>query len=297
MRTHHKKFERLLLFAEVASVLSFSQAAKNLGISRGHLSDQIKTLESELGAPLFIRSTRSVKLTKEGENALCSMDQVRATLLTLERSLHHDHGAIEGDVRITSPTLFTHRFLIDICAEFRALHPKINFHIDSSYTNFNLMQSNFDLAFRATNTPPENMVAKALLAYQHICCAAPSYLSAHGMPSQPEALVDHQCLRAPDQPNWEFGEKRIAVAGWVTLNDNLLLKQQALAGNGIVRLPSYVVEDDIQQGLLAAILENESASDQTIFILHPQLVLQSARIKAFVQFTQQWFTVHNSAKN
>ena len=66
----HKKLERLMLFSEVAQHLSFTLAANALGISRGHLSAQVKQLEKELGTPLLIRSTRSVRLSAEGQRVL-----------------------------------------------------------------------------------------------------------------------------------------------------------------------------------------------------------------------------------
>jgi DNA-binding transcriptional LysR family regulator len=98
--------------------LSFTIAAENLGMSRGYLSDQIKTLKKELGAPLLIRSTRSVRLTQEGERVLQSMNTVRHELLDLDRNMHHKNDAIEGPLSITAPAMFSERFLMDICYNF-----------------------------------------------------------------------------------------------------------------------------------------------------------------------------------
>ncbi|MHC9035909.1 LysR family transcriptional regulator, partial [Cobetia marina] len=91
---HHKQVERLMLFAQVAESLSFTQAARVLGISRAHLSEQVRRLEHDIGAPLLIRTTRAVRLTEEGERIRQRMQGVRSELLALERDLEHDleHG-------------------------------------------------------------------------------------------------------------------------------------------------------------------------------------------------------------
>ena len=87
---HHKQVERLMLFAQVAETLSFTQAAKALGVSRAHLSEQVRRLEQDIGAPLLIRTTRAVRLTEEGERIRQRMQSVHGELLALERELEHD---------------------------------------------------------------------------------------------------------------------------------------------------------------------------------------------------------------
>ncbi|WP_206019788.1 LysR family transcriptional regulator [Pseudomaricurvus alkylphenolicus] len=294
MSREHKKIERYMLFSEVAKQLSFTQAAETLGISRGYLSDQIKHLEKEIGTPLLIRSTRNVMLTSEGQRFLEGMENIRSSLLELERSVQHERRALEGTLRITAPNLFSQRYLQDICHAFRKQHPGIRFSIDSSYTNYDLMQSNFDLAFRATNTPPQNMVAKALLSYQHPCCASPEYLTTFGTPRTPKDLAQHHCLSRPSQHTWRFKSGEVPIKGWIELNDNYALKQLALQGRGIIRLPEYFIDREVESGKLVKVLEREKIRGQKIFIIHPQQIRQSARLRAFIDFTQAWFAKHNN---
>ena len=82
---HHKTLERLFMFAEVARSLSFSKAAKALGISKGHLSAQVKVLEQELDVPLLLRTTRTVRLTLEGEKVLATSQRIKLMTGELER--------------------------------------------------------------------------------------------------------------------------------------------------------------------------------------------------------------------
>ena len=283
----HKKIECLMLFVEIAQQLSFTKAAQNLSISKGYLSDQIKKLEKELKCPLLVRTTRSVRLTPEGEKILVHGKKMKAAMLDLERNVHQEHNALTGTLRITAPSLFTERFLLDICHDFQQLHPEIHFIIDSSYTNYDLNQDDFDLAFRATLHPPQNMVAKELFSYQHCLCASPEYLAEYGVPQSINDLSAHHCLSALEPQFWPLKSADAAIKGWLTINDHHLLKQQALAGKGIIRVANYYVDREMQQGTLQRVLEAEYIHGQSIYILYPQLLYPSAKLKAFIAFVQE----------
>lgn len=290
MSQEHKKLERLLLFSEVAQLLSFTAAADKLAISRGHLSAQIRRLEKEMGMPLLVRSTRSVKLTAEGARVLAGMSKIRNTLLEIDRDVAHEGNAIAGMLKITAPLQFTERYLFDIINRFKQHYPQIEFMVDCSYVRHDLLQSDFDLAFRATNEPPQNMVARALLSYKQMCCASPAYLAKHGTPATPADLIHHQCLRNKDQPSWQFKHETVSIDGWLKINDNTLLKRQALLGGGIIQLPEYMVEQDIKAGRLVPFLQDYIIHSRCIYMMHPQMIQQSKKLAAFSRYTRDYFT-------
>ena len=289
----HKKIECLMLFVEIAQQLSFTKAAQNLSISKGYLSEQIKKLETELKCPLLVRTTRSVRLTSEGGKILEQGKKIKAAMLDLERNVHQEHNTLSGTLRITTPKMFTERFLLNICHDFKLLYPEINFIIDSSYTNYDLNQDDFDLAFRATLHPPQNMVAKELFSYQHCLCASPEYLTEYGVPKNINDLSSHHCLSALEPQFWPLKSADAAIKGWLTINDNYLLKQQALAGKGLIRVADYYVDRELKQGTLQKVLENEYIHGQSIYVLHPQLIYPSAKLKAFISFVQERLAVES----
>lgn len=286
----HKKLERLMLFSEVAQHLSFTQAAQQLDISRGHLSSQVRQLEKEMGLALLIRSTRSVRLTTAGARVLDSMHKIRHDILNLERNVEREGLIIEGLIKVTAPALFSECYLLDIFTKFTQIHPAVSFSIESSYKSHDLNTSNFDLAFRATNLPPENMLAKKLFAYQHRCCASPAYFERYGIPTTTHELINHQCLKGKDQPQWLFNSGSVEVSGRLEINDNHLLKGLALKGAGIVRVPEYLVETELKNGELTAIFADDMPQSLSIYMIHPQLIHQSARLTAFIEFTRQYFS-------
>lgn len=287
MYKEHKKLERLFLFSEVATCLSFTEAAKNLSMSKGYLSSQIKQLEADLKTPLLVRTTRTVRLTRAGQQVVKDFKQVHHSMLAIERNLASEQHAIEGNIRITAPKQFAESTLVDLCFEFIERFPKIKFDIDSSYTRYDLTENDFDLAFRATNNPPENMIAKKLFEYGYICCAAPSYLKQHSPIEDIEDLKKHQCLLNGYDNKWQLAGGVVEVNGVLTINDNFILRDQAISGRGIARLPEYFVEKPIEHKQLVSLFNSGVKRGQSIYILQPQLLYPPQKVVEFVNFIKE----------
>ncbi|MBU2971992.1 LysR family transcriptional regulator [Pseudoalteromonas sp. C2R02] len=283
----HKRIERLMLFSHVAKELNFSRAAENMGISRGHLSEQIKFLEGELNTNLLNRSTRHVSLTKDGEHVLACMESIKISLTSMERDIHHEKNELEGELKLTAPLLFAHRFLYDICDDFHKKHPGVTFTLNTSYESHDLNKKDFDIAFRSTKSPPLDMVAKSLLTYQHTIVASANYIKKHGKPESIVDLTGHQCLTAEHQSAWSFKNSLVPITGWISLNDNFSLLQQALDGRGIARLPDYFVEKHLRNKKLVSLLNHEEKLAHQIYVIHPPKIQQSARLKAFLNHVKQ----------
>ena len=293
----HKKVERLMLFSAVAETLSFGAAAEKMQISRGYLSEQIRELELALGVKLLQRSTRQVSLTNEGKQVYADTQKINRSVVELEQNLVREQTQLEGIIAITAPNMFAHYLLSELCFSFSQQHPDVSFHLDTSYQRHDLNRGHFDLAFRSTNNPPQDMVAKPLFTYSHTIVAAPQYLKQAGTPKVLSDLDAHQCFCGPDQDNWLINGKRTAVKGWLKLNDNLALIQHVLEGRGIARLPSYVAKKHSKAGELVALFEEIKPgatpsvlpikSTSQLFVVHPQRPHQSLRIKAFLDTVKQ----------
>ncbi|NLS13396.1 LysR family transcriptional regulator [Vibrio sp. SM6] len=287
---NYKRVEKLMLFAEVAQTLNFSRAAEQLGISKSYLSEQIKRLESELATPLIVRTTRNVRLTAEGESILAQAEDLKRRVMEMEKSLTQRSEQISGLIRLTAPKMFTEVVLHDLCVAFRTQHPKVEFEILSSYQAFNLTETQVDFAFRATRTPPENMVAHHLFDYHHWLVASPEYLNEKGHPKSWEDLLQHQCLTTLHQKEWPLKSGTVQIQGWLSSNENRLLKESAIAGNGIARLASYFVKQEVEQKDLVSLLPDETSHHyNAVYLVYPQLIYKSAKTNAFIAFVKQYF--------
>lgn len=285
----HKKIERLMLFAEVAKQLSFTKAADVLDISRGYLSTQIKQLEKELGYSLMIRSTRSIRLTPQGERVAAGMESISQTLVDLERKAEYENQCLEGTIRITAPMQFTQGVLLDLCRRFSHKHPGIQFEVECSYRSFNLVRDNFDFAFRATRNPPENMIAKKLFSYSHAVTGSPDYFSQKSVPTHPKQLVEHDCMNNSDDATWSFSDGDYPIRGWLKNNDNLILKTQALEARGIIYTPDYFVRKEVDSGKLVSVLSDHISTSNDFYLLYPPIVNRSQRLSKFIEFILQEF--------
>ena len=147
--------------------------------------------------------------------------------------------------------MFTETYLTRIISEFSKLHPDISFEINTSYQRYNLTESHYDMAFRATSQPPpDNMIAKKLFNYQHQLVASPDYLNSSVTLKTPNDISRHVCLTAEQTKDWTWGDQTIPLKRKVACNSNLALKQLAVSGAGIAKLPSFYMKGEIGNGSL-----------------------------------------------
>ena len=126
--------------------------------------------------------------------------------------------------------------------------------------------------------------------------AAPAYLAGKALPKVPADLAAHVCLcnsHFSHGRQWSFhrdGElASVAVSAPLVANDYNLLRNFALQGAGIARLPSYLVAPDVAAGRLQRLLPQWHGRGQSLYLVYPQRLPQPARVRALVAFLQQWF--------
>lgn len=136
----------LIIFFKVADSLSFTKASKILEIPKSTITRKINELESSLNHKLFIRTTRKINLTKEGQFLYERSKQHFEALQNIEYEMKSDSD-ISGEVRITC--VIEHRnYLLDKIIDFRKKYPNVNFHVNFSNDKEDLIQDSYDFAFR-----------------------------------------------------------------------------------------------------------------------------------------------------
>jgi DNA-binding transcriptional LysR family regulator len=118
-----------------------------------------------------------------------------------------------------------------------------------------------------------------------------------GIPKTPTDLINHECLKGQEQAIWPFQQNNVPTHGWLEVNDNNMLKGLALAGKGIIRVPKYLVDNEIKSGKLNTIFEDKMPSGSMIYMIHPQRINQSKRVSTFLTFTQQYFDNYKVGKS
>ena len=281
--------EGMRTFAAVAAHQSFTEGARQVGISTRLASKYIRQLEERLNAQLFHRTTRVVTLTETGRAYFERCQPLIEQIDELESVVQQRQTELAGRIRVTAATGFGTMFLVDLLRPFQEAHPNITVDLNLSDHNVSVVEEGFDLALRFGGLRDSALMARKLTDMRIICCASPAYLERHGTPQDPTDLPDHDCmpLILGDSPNvWRFrraGEvETVVVAGRFRSNAPPAVVRMAAGGVGICRLPHYVVAPFLQDGRLVEILQPFEIAPIALYAVYPPSRHLSARIRTLI---------------
>lgn len=287
------KLTQLKTFVRVVECASFSAAARSLAVTQPAVSKAIGAIEKELGIRLVNRSTRSVSLTVAGRRYYARCRDILADLDEAEASLKAQTASLGGTLRIAAPVPFGVMFVSPLVARFGAMYPGITVSLDLSDRFTNLVEVRVDVAIRLGHIDAPGTVVRKLGESPFVAVASPAYLAAHGTPTTPGALASHQCLTYSIQTaplEWRFeGAPVVRVPSRYRSNNLLALKEAALCGIGISRLPLWMVDAEIGSGRLVRILEQARLPTYAIHAVFPSVRQIPARVGAFVDFIRDEF--------
>lgn len=273
-------------FISVIECGGFSAAAKTLGVSKAHVSKQVRQLEERLGTRLLHRTTRRQALTEAGDIFYRRCTQLAGELDELSAELGEAQETASGLLRVSVGGAFAERYLAPACAEFMLQHPKIQIELIFDNRIVDLIQDSFDLAVRHGPLNKSGLVARQIAPRQLHICSSPAYLEQHGTPTRPEHLRNHNCLIGSSD-HWllrnENGIRRIRVNGNWSSNNGMALLAAARAGLGLVQLPDFYVEDDLRTGRLQAVMESWALADVGVWTVYPHRRHLPAKVRLLVE--------------
>jgi DNA-binding transcriptional LysR family regulator len=158
---------------------SVTAAARKLGVNHTTVSRRVSALEQELGATLFDRSTAGWLLTPFGESILGSVQQMDEEVLAIRRQAMADHQELSGRIRVTAVDVSFQSLLLPGLRAFIRKHPEITVDLIASDTSFNLAVHEADIAFRATNEPPPNVLGTRVGNFAVSVYATPELIERH----------------------------------------------------------------------------------------------------------------------
>jgi DNA-binding transcriptional LysR family regulator len=284
-------------FIAVARRRSFAGAARDLGVSTSALSQSVRQLEARLGVTLLTRTSRTVALTDAGQRLLehsgAAIDQALESLKTVSAR----PGEITGRVRLSVPSLAVGLILARLLPRFADRHPKVEVQVQVENRFVNIVAEGADAGIRLSEAIERDMVQVRLTPpARFVVAAAPSYLSRHGTPQQPQDLLQHACISIRGSFSgaryaWELerGKKawRVPVEGPVTTSDPELMRQLAVAGVGLLYAFEPQIADDLRQGRLRLVLEPYAAAVPGLFLYFPSRAQVSPALRAFVDVARE----------
>ncbi|MGH1541398.1 MAG: LysR family transcriptional regulator [Arenicella sp.] len=291
--------EGMKTFIAVAHQHSFTGAAKALGISTKLASKYVAQLENKLGVQLLHRTTRSVSLTETGMAYYKRCIPIIDQLDELEGIIQERQSKLAGPIRITASTGFGSNELVEALKPFQRDNSGVTIDLHLSDHLVSIVEDGFDLAIRFGKLNDSSLVARKLKDMRIVVFASPKYLERMGEPTQPEALVNHDCLVSKvsvDRLHWKFmidGKMvSIDVNGSFKANSPRAIAHMAAAGIGIGRGPMYAIEPFLKEGSLKILFEENEVTGFSLYAVYPPSRHLTARIRALIDHLANYFSAH-----
>jgi DNA-binding transcriptional LysR family regulator len=268
--------EQLDTFVTVVNAGSFTAAAEQLGQATSVISRRLKQLEQRLGVALLVRTTRSLRLTSEGEWYYQQACSILRQLQQADHFLMDRSHKPAGKLRVDSATPFILHQLVPLVAEFTALYPEIELTLDSSESIINLIEKRVDVAIRFGELTDSSLKARKLGAgFRRL-------------------LARHRCIgfSSVEQLNrWPVRDQNgdfYKITPAVSADSGETVRQLALHGNGIACLSGFMTQEDIRAGRLVPVLE--AWREQLLMPVYAVYYSEgeaNPRVRCFIDFLAQ----------
>jgi DNA-binding transcriptional LysR family regulator len=287
------------VFLAVARHGSLRAAAAERGVRPSAISQQLKAFERELGAPLFVRSTRAIRLTDAGELLLLRAEPAMANLVEGLEEIKALSEVPSGILKITVPEFALKLVLMPRLLEFQAAYPGVTVEVSVDDNLVDIISKGFHAGIRTSQHLHEDMVAVRLTPpLKDAFFAAPSYLDKHGRPKTPEDLAHHVCIiyrfvASKRLERWRFlvdgREVEIPVGGRMIVNNTGFIVEAALAGHGIASFYETCITEYVRDGRLELVLQDYVTDYPGLYLYFPKSLQKLRRLRVFID----WFAARS----
>ena len=285
------KFREMQAFAAVVDAGSFVKAADALGQSKAAVSRYVGELEGRLGVRLLHRTTRRLSLTEEGQVFHARCKDLLAVVDEAEAEVSARTGEAVGQLRVNVPVTFGLLHLAPLWAEFMAQHPKVSLDVTLTDRVVDLLEEGYDLAVRIARLPSSSLVSRKLSSTRLILCASPKYVRQHGAPTDLSELATRPVIAytlLSMGEHWEFvgpdGPVTVTVAPRMRANSGETCVAAALAHQGLVLQPSFLVGAHLKSGALVELLPQFRSIELGIHAVYPTRKHVTPKVRLLLDF-------------
>ncbi|AXK40159.1 LysR family transcriptional regulator [Crenobacter cavernae] len=269
----------LYYFAQVADHQGFAPAGRALGIPKSKLSRRVALLEERLGVRLIQRSTRRFSVTEVGQRYYVHCKAMLVEADAAQDAIDVIRAEPQGIVRLSCPVALLHARVGAMLAEFMVEHPKVTVLLDATNRAVDVIGEGVDVAIRVRVPPLKNsdLVMKLLGKRTWCLVASPALLGKHGVPAVPADLSGLPSLDlGPPQPEhvWQLDGPDGAQAALhhtprLVTDDMVMLREAAIAGAGVVTLPTMMIREELEQGRLVRVIPDWAPKGGVIHAVFP----------------------------
>lgn len=285
------KIDNETFFVSLAQTLSLSRTAQNFGLSTASASKQLKLMENMYGVALAIRNTRSIRLTKEGDELLSSCHTILEARANFVEKINDTNEKCNGVISMTVPTVFASTELIPVISAFRLQYPEVNFSVTTDYKNTDIIGQPFDIAIRLGHLEDSSLITRKLTDVSLYLCASPSYLkhddSIKGLEEFARAkfiILEGFGLTKKILSQYFSGIEFQDDSFVLSTNDPKVQLNAVTAGLGITILPDYLAKPYFDNGELIHLMPNFKLNTLPLSLLYPGNKQLPARVRKFSDF-------------
>jgi DNA-binding transcriptional LysR family regulator len=276
------------LLVDAADLSSLSAAGRRAGLSPAAASACLQRVEAMLGARLFERTSRQLRLTDEGRIYIESCRAVIETMKEAERAVRSGTDGVRGTLRVSAPSDLGRNLLVDILDSFMGLHPEVRIVLTLSDSLSRFVPDDIDVAVRVGPLEDSDLVARHLADSWRVVCASPTCIATYGMPKHPEDLVELPTLvlttNAGPRNEWRLGEAVVRVRRYHECTDSEIIRKWAVLGRGFAYRQLWAVAADVREGRLVLVNAPAWSAPTPIHAMYHPNIFQPPRVRRFVDF-------------
>lgn len=289
----------LRTIALVAQHGSFAAAARVLDLDPSSVSRIVANAEASLGLRIFQRTTRTLRITEEGEIYLRRVVPLIEELEHAREEAGLTRTIPSGTLRLTASVAFAHECIVPHLGGFHDLYPDIALELLPTDAMLDILGNGIDLAIRLAPAPEGDLVSTRLVTTRYRVCAAPGYLAKHGPIQNPNDLAALNCLRfaLPEfRSRWLFRRAggapfEVAVSGWTVIASALSLRQAARDGLGPALLADWLIGGDLASGALIDLFPDYDCTatefDTGAWALYPSRSFLPMKVRVTIDFLRE----------
>jgi DNA-binding transcriptional LysR family regulator len=279
------------LLVDAADLGSLSSAGRRAGLSPAAASACVQRIEVALGARLFERTTRQLRLTDEGRIYVASCRVAIETMREAERVVRSGTEQVSGTLRVSAPSDLGRNLLVHILDRFMARYPEVRIVLTLSDSLSRFVPDDVDVAVRVGALEDTDLVARRLASSWRVVCASPACIAAHGMPEQPSDLSELPTLvittNAGPRNEWRIGDTVVRVRRYHECTDSEVIRTWAVLGRGFAYRQLWAVANDVREGRLVLVHPDTWSAPAPIHAMYHANTFQPPRVRRFVDFLQE----------
>jgi DNA-binding transcriptional LysR family regulator len=283
------RLQAMKVFVKVAETESFAAAARQLLMSPPGVTRAVAGLEAAIGARLFTRTTRSVKVTEAGKRYFEDCRRILLEIEEADAAAGGSYATPAGTLMVTAPVSFGQLHVLPVLLDYLTRHPGVAVQTMFVDRLVNLVDEGVDVAVRIGHLPDSGFHAVPVGHVDRVLCASPAYLAQAAPLDEPAHLANHRLVVSTGawaSSEWRFGQdtkQAVNIRPRLQCNTNDAAIAAAVAGWGVTRVLSYQVRQHVDAGRLQVLLPAHQEAPIPVHLVHGAGRQAPAKVRAFVE--------------